>query len=297
MGNFKFTINDHHLELELSPSHKKNSKSQLHLLLHLTLSHTHKILTIKANRFPLPYHPYHNLKPRTNLEGPHWEGCQPVLNLIMDSNFKYALTTNIIVYPYILQMFWQNATLSEYEGRDQMVIESTVLNQKVRVTEGIIRTLLQLNDDNEVLMFTKAEIDETLGQMGYNPENSPQAIHKNGFIKLWQYLITQMGACFSKNIINHHEASQRLMEPIRALVLETSYNFSYYLIKDFASNMWIITSQLDFGGVPVGYARAEMRLQQNMNLSMLRTTNHHTGLVTDLWILLEMDHGEGIDLD
>ncbi|MFS8016516.1 hypothetical protein Hanom_Chr15g01369571 [Helianthus anomalus] len=87
-------------------------------------------------------------------------------------------------------------------------------------------------------MLTKAEIDETLEQMGYNPENSPRAIHKNGFIKPWKYLITQMGACFSKNIINHHEASQRLMEPIRALVLETPYNFSYYLIKDFASIMW-----------------------------------------------------------
>ncbi|MFS7947826.1 hypothetical protein Hanom_Chr06g00552751 [Helianthus anomalus] len=101
------------------------------------------------------------------------------------------------------------------------------------------------------------------------------------------------------------------MEPIRALVLDTPYNFSYYLIKDFASNMWygrlflvyprflmrIITSQLGFGGVPAGYPRAEMRLQQNMNLNMLIPTNQNSGLVTDLWLLLEMDHGEGIDLD
>ncbi|MFS7976994.1 hypothetical protein Hanom_Chr10g00898911 [Helianthus anomalus] len=102
-----------------------------------------------------------------------------------------------------------------------------------------------------------------------------------------------------------------LMESIRALILDTPYNFSYYLIKDFASNMWsgmpfliypcflmrIITSQLGFGGVPVGYAIAEMRLQQNMNLTMLKPTNHHTGLVTELWVLLEMEHGEGVDID
>ncbi|MFS7930754.1 hypothetical protein Hanom_Chr04g00347991 [Helianthus anomalus] len=146
-------------------------------------------------------------------------------------------------------------------------------------------------------MFTKAQIDETLEQMGYKPINPLRAITKNGFIRPWQFLITQMGACFSKKIINHHEASHRLMEPVRALVLDTPYNFSYYLIKDFASNRWSGTSQLVFGGVPVGYPKAEMRLQQNMNLSVLIPTNQNSGLVTDLWLLLEMDHGEGIDLD
>ncbi|MFS8018165.1 hypothetical protein Hanom_Chr15g01388921 [Helianthus anomalus] len=101
------------------------------------------------------------------------------------------------------------------------------------------------------------------------------------------------------------------MEPIRSLVLDTPYSFSYYLIKDFASNMWSgrpfliypcflmwkITSHLGFGGVPIGYPIAELRLQQNMNLNMLIPTNQNNGLVTDLWLLLEMDHGEGMDLD
>ncbi|MFS7947197.1 hypothetical protein Hanom_Chr06g00545281 [Helianthus anomalus] len=160
-------------------------------------------------------------------------------------------------------------------------------------------------------MFTKTEIEETLEQMGYKPVNSPRVITKNGFIKPWQFLITQMGAYFSKKVINHHEASHRLMEIVRALILDIPYNFSYYLMKDFASNMWsgrpfliyprflmrIITSQLGFGGVPAGYLIAEMRLQQNMNLSVPRTTDQNSSLVTDLWVLLEMDHGEGVDLD
>ncbi|MFS8020162.1 hypothetical protein Hanom_Chr15g01412261 [Helianthus anomalus] len=196
------------------------------------------MLTIKADRFPLPHHPYHNLKLRTNFEGPHWEGCQTMVNLLMGSNLRYALTTNIIVFPEVLQMFWQNASLSEYENRGQIFIESVMLNQKVRVDEGIIRMVLQLNDDSDVLMFTKTEIEETLQQMGYNPVNAPRAITKNGFIKPWQFLITQMGACFSKKVINHHEASHRFMETVRALILDIPYNFSYYLMKDVASNMW-----------------------------------------------------------
>ncbi|MFS7952455.1 hypothetical protein Hanom_Chr07g00607131 [Helianthus anomalus] len=77
---------------------------------------------------------------------------------------------------------------------------------------------LQLNDDYNVLMFSKPEIEETLKQMGYNPINEPRAINKNGFIKPWQFLITIMGACFSKKAINHHEASYRLLEIVRALI-------------------------------------------------------------------------------
>ncbi|MFS7927838.1 hypothetical protein Hanom_Chr04g00313861 [Helianthus anomalus] len=147
--------------------------------------------------------------------------------------------------------------------------------------------------------------------MGYHTVTPQRAINKHGFIKPWQYLVTQMGACISKKVTNHHEVSLRLMEPIRALVLGTTYNFSYYLIRDFASNMWsgrpfliyprflmkIITSQLDFGGVPASFSRAEMRLQENMNLSMLIPTNQNSGLITDLLLLVEMEHGEGVDID
>ncbi|MFS7968589.1 hypothetical protein Hanom_Chr09g00799351 [Helianthus anomalus] len=120
-----------------------------------------------------------------------------------------------------------------------------------------------------------------------------------------------MGACFSKKIVKHHEVSYRLMEPIHALVQDIPYNFSHYIMKDFASNLWsgrpflvyphflmrIITSQLDFGGVPAGFPRAEMRLQQNMNLNMLIPTDQNSGMVTALWLFLELIYGEGMDLD
>ncbi|MFS7949521.1 hypothetical protein Hanom_Chr06g00572551 [Helianthus anomalus] len=148
-------------------------------------------------------------------------------------------------------------------------------------------------------------------QMGYNPGNPLGPITKIGFIKPWQYLVTQIGACFSKKIINHHEVSYRLMEPIHELVQDTPYNFSHYIMKDLASNLWsgrpflvyprflmrIITSQLDFGGVPAGYPRVEIRLQQNMNLNMLIPTDQNTGLVTILWLFLEIFYGEGMDLE
>ncbi|MFS8019404.1 hypothetical protein Hanom_Chr15g01403391 [Helianthus anomalus] len=91
-------------------------------------------------------------------------------------------------------------------GRGLTSIESYVLGKPIIVTEDIIRQVLNLNDDNNVLIFTRAQISETLTQMGYNPENPNRPISKTGFIKPWQYLVTQIGVCFSKKIISHHEA-------------------------------------------------------------------------------------------
>ena len=82
-------------------------------------------------------------------------------------------------------------------------------------------------------------------------------------------------------------------------------------MRDFASNMWssrpflmytrflmkIITSQLDFGGIPAGYQRAELVLQQNASIALLRPTNKNFGLVTKQWVLLEIEYGDGIDID
>ncbi|MFS7997213.1 hypothetical protein Hanom_Chr12g01139041 [Helianthus anomalus] len=120
-----------------------------------------------------------------------------------------------------------------------MAIKSEVLNQKILVNEATIRTALQLDDNNHVLTFIRAQKDDVLKQMGYHTQTQQRAINKHGFIKPWQYLVTQMSACFSMKVINHHEVSLRLMEPILALVLKEPYNFSYYLMIDFSSNMWV----------------------------------------------------------
>ncbi|MFS7995197.1 hypothetical protein Hanom_Chr12g01115221 [Helianthus anomalus] len=46
------------------------------------------------------------------------------------------------------------------------------------------------------------------------------------------------GNLFSKKIINYHEISYKLMEPVHAIVQDVPYNFSHYLMKDLTSNLW-----------------------------------------------------------
>ncbi|MFS7918302.1 hypothetical protein Hanom_Chr03g00199381 [Helianthus anomalus] len=101
--------------------------------------------------------------------------------------------------------------------------------------------------------------------MGYNMDDHVRVITKSSFIKPWQFLVTQRGICFSKKIVNFHEVSYRLMEPMHAIVQEVPYISSHYLVKYFTSNLWssraflvyprfrmrVITHQLGFGGVPI----------------------------------------------
>ncbi|MFS7955833.1 hypothetical protein Hanom_Chr07g00647331 [Helianthus anomalus] len=142
------------------------------------------------------------------------------------------------------------------------------------LTEDVIREVLNLNDNKNVLCFTRQHIGNTLTQMGYNLVDPNRPISKSSFIKPWQYLVTQLGICFSKKNVNFHEISYSLIEPVHAIVQEIPYNFSHYLAKDLTSNLWsskpfllyprfmmkVITRQVGFGGVLAWYPRAEMVL-------------------------------------
>ncbi|MFS8007983.1 hypothetical protein Hanom_Chr14g01267381 [Helianthus anomalus] len=93
--------------------------------------------------------------------------------------------------------------------------------------------------------------------------------------------MTQLGICFSKKTVNFNEISYKLMEPVHTLVHGVPYKFSHFLMRDFVCNIYssrpfliyprflmkVITSQLDFGGLPVWYPRAEMVLQENFQCS------------------------------
>ncbi|MFS8021341.1 hypothetical protein Hanom_Chr16g01426281 [Helianthus anomalus] len=142
--------------------------------------------------------------------------------------------------------------------------------------------------------------------MGYNVENPIRPISKSDFLKLWQYLVTQLGVCYSKKTINYHEISYKLMQPVHAIVQEVSYNYSHYQMKDHTSNLWssrpflvyprfmmrVITRQLGFRGIPAWYPKAKVVLQQNIRNTLLVPPSNNTGLVTHLWLFVELIFGE-----
>ncbi|MFS7955698.1 hypothetical protein Hanom_Chr07g00645681 [Helianthus anomalus] len=137
--------------------------------------------------------------------------------------------------------------------------------------------------------------------MGYNPDNPNRPISKTRFIKPWQYLVTQMGVCFSMKIINHHEVSYRLMDLYMHLY-RTSLISNIWSCRPFLVyprfTMRVINSQLGFGGIPALYPIADVVLQQSIKHTMLIPTDHNTGLETHLCLFHHIIYREDeIELD
>ncbi|MFS7891131.1 hypothetical protein Hanom_Chr00s000238g01630071 [Helianthus anomalus] len=235
------------------------------------------------------------MRVRSRLDGPAWEGCKVVYNMLLQSPLGYALSAYICIHPTLLQEFWWNAQ-TVFSGTN-VWISSMLLEREIILSEENLRVALQLNDDTNVTFFTKGTLYQTLTEMGYQTPNRSRQITRSGFIPPGQYLVTQLGVCFSRKHGHFNELSYRLMEVVHAVVQETPYKFSKYLMRDLEANMHnhqpyliyprfvmkVITSQLGFGGVPIWYRRAQVILQEDMNIASLVPTNQPTGRTTYLW--------------
>ncbi|MFS7953021.1 hypothetical protein Hanom_Chr07g00613771 [Helianthus anomalus] len=88
------------------------------------------------------------------------------------------------------------------------------------------------------------------------------------------------------------------MEVVYEFVQEKTYNLSKFLMRDLEANMHtrqpflifprfvakVITSELNFGGVTYRYPRAQLVLQEDLNVPSLIPTQSHTGHITYLWV-------------
>ncbi|MFS7968201.1 hypothetical protein Hanom_Chr09g00794701 [Helianthus anomalus] len=119
--------------------------------------------------------------------------------MLMQSPLAYALSAHIVVYLDILQQFWKEARLLIHD-RSITFVGSWVLGKPITLTENVIREVLNLNDNNNALSFTREQIDNTLTQMGHNVENPNRPISMSGLLKPWQYPVTQLGYAFQRRL-------------------------------------------------------------------------------------------------
>ena len=150
-----------------------------------------------------------------------------------------------------------------------MWIDSEVMGLKITLKEETLRDVLRLGVDQENTFLDKADVQQTLTEMGYHTYNVSRQISKSGFIPPFQYLVTQLSVCFSKKIGHFNELSNRMMEVVHAVVQEKPYNYAKFLMRDLVANVHdrqpfliyprfvtkVITSQLDFVGVRSCYPK------------------------------------------
>lgn len=100
---------------------------------------------------------------------PDNEPVEPMILWMARSNIRFALTANPTIYKSYILDFRRSAVLVTNDGERR--IEATVVNQKIRLTERMIRRRLEFSDDDHYHINFDTEhlkkiFDETMGYQG-----------------------------------------------------------------------------------------------------------------------------------
>nr|GEX16524.1 ribonuclease H-like domain-containing protein [Tanacetum cinerariifolium] len=87
-------------------------------------------------------------------KGKGWEAYEHILDFLNRSHIQYALTHHLpIVFDCLVKQFWATAIVHTLEAGPSEII-ATIDGNEVVVTKSLIRTQLQLNDENRLYEFT-----------------------------------------------------------------------------------------------------------------------------------------------
>nr|GEZ87652.1 xylulose kinase-1 [Tanacetum cinerariifolium] len=102
-------------------------------------------------------------------KGKGWEAYEQISDFLNRSHIRYALTHRPpIVFDSLVKQFWTSATVRTLEAGPSEII-ATIDGNEVVVTESLIRTHLQLNDENGLYEFTLHDVLNGMREIGtYN---------------------------------------------------------------------------------------------------------------------------------
>nr|GEX59788.1 putative ribonuclease H-like domain-containing protein [Tanacetum cinerariifolium] len=98
-----------------------------------------------------------------------WEAYERILDFLNRSHIWYALTHHPpIVFDSLVKQFWATATVRTLEAWPSEII-ATINGNEVVVTESLIRTQLQLNNETGLCEFTLNDVLDEMREIGtYN---------------------------------------------------------------------------------------------------------------------------------
>nr|GFB01543.1 copia protein [Tanacetum cinerariifolium] len=105
-------------------------------------------------------------------KGKGWEAYEQILDFLNRSYIRYTLAHRPpIVFNSLVKQFWATATMRTLEAGPSEII-ATIVGNEVVVTESLIRTQLQLNDENGLYEFTLHDVLDGMREIG-EPTPSP----------------------------------------------------------------------------------------------------------------------------
>ncbi|GKD53060.1 putative ribonuclease H-like domain-containing protein [Tanacetum coccineum] len=102
-----------------------------------------------------------------------------VLDFLRSSHIRYAISHDPIIYDSLVKQFWSTASLTTFEEGPPAVI-ATIDRTPYTITESLVRSQLQLDDEGGVEDLPSADIYLGMDNMGY-PTEGKLTFHKNKF--------------------------------------------------------------------------------------------------------------------
>ncbi|GJU95484.1 hypothetical protein Tco_1320240 [Tanacetum coccineum] len=93
------------------------------------------------------------------------EEFHQIVDFLVDSHIRYALTANLTIYVSLVEQFWQTATVETINDGEQQ-ITVTVDGYKFAITEASVRRHLQLAYVDRLSSLPNTKIFEQLSLMG-----------------------------------------------------------------------------------------------------------------------------------
>nr|GFB44672.1 hypothetical protein [Tanacetum cinerariifolium] len=118
-----------------------------------------------------------------------------IIDFLMSSHIRYALTSNPIIFDSLVKQFWSIATLRAPELGPPAILD-TINMTPYTITEDLVRSHLKLADDGGVADLPILEIYSGMGNLGYVTEGK-LTFFKNKFLPQWRFLVHTLLHCLS----------------------------------------------------------------------------------------------------
>ncbi|GJT30418.1 hypothetical protein Tco_0910693 [Tanacetum coccineum] len=118
-----------------------------------------------------------------------------ILDFLRGSHIRYALTHDPIIYDSLVKQFWTTASLKASKEGPPAIL-ATIDRTPYTITESLVRSQLQLDDEGGVEDLPIADIYLGMDNLGY-PSEGKLTFFKNKFSPQWRFLVHTIMHCLS----------------------------------------------------------------------------------------------------
>ncbi|GJU83961.1 hypothetical protein Tco_1291507 [Tanacetum coccineum] len=158
-----------------------------------------------------------------------------VLDFLRGSHIRYAITHDPIIYDSLVKQFWSTASLRASEEGPPAIL-ATIDRIPYTITESLVRSQLQLDDDGGVEDLPIADIYLGMDNLGY-PTEGKLTFHKNKFSPQWRFLVHTILHCLSTKSGSWDQFGSPLAIALICLTEGRRYNWSSYIFKGMVNNI------------------------------------------------------------